>query len=170
MQPLTVEMRTTVPLRSDWSDASCPIARSLDVVGDPWVLLVLREAFTGSTRFDQFRSALGVADNVLSRRLSMLVEADVLVRVPYDVAQHRTRHEYVLTEAGRDLLPVVHALVQWGERHRPRGDTRLEVVHDGCGAVTGGVDTCTACGGRLTVETVSWRRPRDRGALTPLAR
>jgi DNA-binding HxlR family transcriptional regulator len=159
-----------VPLRSDWSEATCPIARSLDVVGDPWVLLVLREAFTGSTRFEQFRSALGVADNVLSRRLSSMVEADLLARVPYDVARQRTRHEYVLTEAGRDLLPVVHALVQWGERHRPRVTGRLEVVHDACGEPTGGVDTCTACGGRLTAETVSWRRPRDHGALTPLVR
>ena len=159
-----------MPLRSDWSEATCPIARSLDVVGDPWVLLVLREALTGSTRFEQFRSALGVADNVLSRRLSTMVEADLLTRVPYDVAAHRTRHEYVLTEAGRDLLPVVHALVQWGERHRPRDTGRLEVVHDGCGEATGGVDTCTACGGPLTAETVSWRRPRDHGGLTPLVR
>ena len=97
-----------MPLRSDWSEATCPIARSLDVVGDPWVLLVLREALTGATRFDDFRVALGVADNVLSRRLSAMVEGGLLVRSPY-VDEHRTRHEYLLTDAGRDLLPVVQA-------------------------------------------------------------
>ena len=158
-----------MPLRSDWSDAGCPIARSLDVVGDPWVLLVLREALTGATRFDQFRVALGVADNVLSRRLSAMVDGDLLVRTPY-VDRHRTRHEYLLTEAGRDLLPVLQALAQWGERHRARSTRRLEVVHEVCGQTSASADTCTRCGTRLTPETVSWRRPRDDGGLTPLAR
>ena len=158
-----------MPLRSDWSEATCPIARSLDVVGDPWVLLVLREALTGSTRFEEFRSALGVADNVLSRRLSAMVDGGLLVRSPY-VDAHRTRHEYLLTDAGRDLLPVVQALALWGERHRPRATGRLEVVHEGCGATSQSADTCTACGTRLTADTVSWRRPRDAGALVPLVR
>ena len=158
-----------MPLRSDWSEATCPIARSLDVVGDPWVLLVLREALTGATRFEQFRDALGVADTVLSRRLSAMVDADLLVRTPY-VDRHRTRHEYLLTGAGRDLLPVVNALAQWGERHRARPTGRLEVVHEGCGRTSRSADTCTACGVRLTTDTVSWRRPRDSGGLTPLSR
>ncbi len=152
-------MRTTVPLRSDWSEASCPIARSLDVVGDPWVLLVLREAFTGTTRFDAFRDALGVADNVLSRRLAALVEADLLVRSPYD-AGNRTRHEYLLTDAGTDLLPVVHALAIWGDRHRPSPTGRMEVVHEACGQVSESADTCRSCGVPLTSDTVAWRRPR----------
>jgi DNA-binding HxlR family transcriptional regulator len=107
-----------MPLRSDWSAASCPIARSLDVVGDPWVLLVLRESFRGVTRFEQFRSALGIADNVLSRRLRQMVEAGLLRRSPYH-AGNRVQHEYVLTDAGSDLLPVLHALGRWGEEHRP---------------------------------------------------
>lgn len=158
-----------MPLRSDWSEAGCPIARSLDVVGDPWVLLVLREALTGATRFDQFRDTLGVADNVLSRRLSAMVEADLLARAPY-VDQHRTRHEYLLTSAGRDLLPVVQALAQWGERHRPRATGRLEVVHEGCGETSESADTCTGCGTRLSADTVSWRRPGGAGDLIPLVR
>ena len=122
--PCVVEKETAVPLRSDWSQATCPIARSLDVVGDPWVVLVLREAFTGTTRFEQLRSALGCADNVLSRRLSAMVQAGLLVRAPYD-AGNRTREEYLLTDAGRELLPVLHALAQWGERHRPASTGRL---------------------------------------------
>lgn len=158
-----------MPLRSDWSEATCPIARSLDVVGDPWVLLVLREALTGTTRFDEFRSALGVADNVLSRRLSAMVGGGLLVRSPY-VDEHRTRHEYLLTDAGRDLLPVVQALALWGERHRPRATGRMEVVHEACGSTSQSADTCTACGARLTADTVSWRRPRAPGILTPLVR
>jgi len=158
-----------VPLRSDWSEATCPIARSLDVVGDPWVVLVLREALTGSTRFEQFRGALGVADNVLSRRLAGMVEAGLLVRAPYD-AGNRTREEYLLTDAGTDLFPVLHALAQWGERHRPAGTGRMDVVHEGCGQVTGSADTCTSCGSPLSAATVSWRRPRDPGVLTPLVR
>ena len=158
-----------MPLRSDWSEAGCPIARSLDVVGDPWVLLVLREALTGATRFDQLRDALGVADNVLSRRLSSMVDGGLLVRTPY-ADQHRTRHEYVLTGAGRDLLPVLNALAQWGDRHRSRPTGRLEVVHEGCGGTSASADTCTTCGARLTPDTVSWRRPRDAGGLTRLVR
>ena len=159
-----------MPLRSDWSEAACPIARSLDVVGDPWVLLVLREALTGTTRFEQFRSALGVADNVLARRLAAMVQAGLLARAPYD-AGNRTREEYLLTPAGSDLFPVLHALAQWGERHRPAADgRRLDVVHEGCGEVTGSADTCTACGEPLHADTVSWRRPRDPAVLVPLVR
>jgi DNA-binding HxlR family transcriptional regulator len=158
-----------VPLRSDWSRASCPIARSLDVVGDPWVMLLLREALTGATRFEQFRSALGCADNVLSRRLAAMVEAGLLERAPYD-AGNRTREEYLLTGAGSDLLPVVHALALWGERHRPADTGRLVVVHEECGKATDSADTCTACGARLTAATVSWQRPRDPERLTPLVR
>jgi DNA-binding HxlR family transcriptional regulator len=157
-----------MPLRSDWSEVGCPIARSLDVVGDPWVLLVLREAFTGTTRFEQFRAVLGIADNVLSRRLAQMVEAGLLRRSPYQ-AGNRARHEYVLTDAGTDLLPVLHALARWGDRHRP-GGSPMDVVHEPCGEVTGSADTCTGCGARLTAHEVSWRRPRDPSALLPLVR
>lgn len=158
-----------MPLRSDWSEAVCPIARSLDVVGDPWVVLVLREALTGATRFEQFRATLGVADNVLSRRLAAMVDAGLLTRSPY-VAGNRTQHEYLLTDAGTDLLPIVHALAQWGERHRPARTGRLDVVHEVCGQATESADTCTSCGERLTTSTVAWRGPRDPSRLTPLVR
>jgi DNA-binding HxlR family transcriptional regulator len=138
------------------------------VVGDPWVLLVLREALTGATRFEQFRSALGIADNVLSRRLGQMVEAGLLRRSPYQ-AGNRVQHEYLLTDAGTDLLPVLHALARWGDRHRP-GVSPLDVVHETCGAVTRSADTCTGCGARLTAAEVAWRRPRDRSRALPLAR
>jgi DNA-binding HxlR family transcriptional regulator len=123
-----------MPLRSDWSAATCPIARSLDVVGDPWLLLVLRESFKGVTRFEQFRSVLGIADNVLSRRLAQMVEAGLLRRSAYH-AGNRVQHEYVLTPAGADLLPVLCALAHWGERHRPTASG------PGCSGVAG-EDAC----------------------------
>src|SRR4051812_29920806 len=106
-----------MPLRSDWSEARCPIARSLEVLGDPWSLLVLRQAFSGVRRFDDFRDQLGVADAVLSRRLSALVDAGLLDKVAYRDGR-RSRHEYVLTDAGADTFPVLTALAQWGERQR----------------------------------------------------
>ena len=96
-----------MPLRSDWTGERCPIARSLEVLGDPWVMLVLRQAFSGVRRFEQFRDQLGVAENVLSKRLSTMVDAGLLRRVPYQ-DQRRTRHEYVLTEAGARHLPDHH--------------------------------------------------------------
>ncbi|NUR08823.1 MAG: helix-turn-helix transcriptional regulator [Nocardioidaceae bacterium] len=155
-------------LRSDWSADSCPIARSVDVVGDPWVLLVLREAFEGATRFEEFR-ALGIADNVLSRRLAGMVEAGLLERATYD-GGNRPRHRYLLTGAGADLLPVLHALALWGERHRPRSTGRMELVHEACGRPTQSADTCSHCHVPVTAADVSWRLPKHPEALLPLAR
>lgn len=159
-----------MPLRSDWSNRRCPIARSLDVVGDPWVLLVIREALLGTTRFEQFRSILQVSDSVLSTRLHDMVSAGLLERVPY-LDGNRTRHEYVLTDAGAELMPVVQALVLWGERHRPFAEPgRLAIVHESCGKETSSADTCTTCGAALTPAEVSWRRPWRDPEFTPLAR
>ena len=97
-------------------------------------LLVLRQAFSGVRRYEQFRSELGIADNVLSNRLGRLVTADLLRREPYQDHQ-RIRYEYVLTDAGADTLPIITALAQWGERHRPHPDAgvRMDIVHRGCG-------------------------------------
>lgn len=161
----------SVPLRSDWSQRRCPIARSLDVVGDPWVLLIIREAMLGTRRFDQFRETLQVADNVLSRRLQAMVQAGLLTREPYQDG-NRTRHEYLLTPAGEDLLPVLHGLVLWGEKHRSLGADAgaLGIVHRACGTMSTSPDRCSGCGEQLTPDSVDWERPwRDpvRTALVP---
>lgn len=149
-----------MPLRSDWSGNLCPMARSLDVLGDPWLMLIVREALTGATRYEQFRSALGMSDNVLAARLRAMVEAGLFERVPYR-GEQRTHDEYLLTEAGADLLPVVHALFQWGERHTtaPGGGGRVRVVHRPCGQTTDRPDVCSHCGAELRPEEVAWVRP-----------
>ncbi|MHA6759427.1 winged helix-turn-helix transcriptional regulator [Streptacidiphilus sp. PAMC 29251] len=100
-------------------DSSCSVSRSLGVLGENWTLLVLREALTGTTRFAEFRSALGLAPDVLSRRLSTLVEYGVMYREPYQEPGSRVRYEYHLTDAGRELEVVLGALQQWGDRHLP---------------------------------------------------
>lgn len=103
------------------STERCSIARSLDVLGQKWSLLIVREAFWGRTRFAQFRTRLGVAADVLTDRLSRLVDAGILERRPYRADGEREREEYVLTDAGRALLPVLAAINAWGDEYRPSG-------------------------------------------------
>ncbi|MFF5786063.1 winged helix-turn-helix transcriptional regulator [Streptomyces sp. NPDC012693] len=99
--------------RTRFDDAPCPVARSVDVIGDRWSLLIVRDAFDGSRRFGEFQRGLGIAKNILTARLRALEEAGVLHGTPTpDGAPHR---EYVLTDRGRALFPVIVALRQWGE-------------------------------------------------------
>jgi DNA-binding HxlR family transcriptional regulator len=101
------------------TEPRCSIARSLAVLGERWTLLIVREAFWGRTRFSEFRARLGVSPDILASRLATLVEYDVLERRSYREEGAREREEYVLTEAGRDLLPVLAAIADWGNAHRP---------------------------------------------------
>ena len=106
--------------KSRLCDSPCSIARTLAVVGDPWSVLILRDAFFGTTRFADFRASLGIAPDVLSARLAALVDEGVLERRPYQEPGRRARDGYHLTPAGRDLKLVLGALQQWGDDHRPR--------------------------------------------------
>jgi DNA-binding HxlR family transcriptional regulator len=99
--------------RKSFAVMRCSIARALDLVGEWWTMLVVREAFMGTTRFDAFQRNLGIAPNILSARLKRLVASGVLQRMPAGGAR---RQEYRLTEKGRDLFPVLVALLQWGDR------------------------------------------------------
>jgi DNA-binding HxlR family transcriptional regulator len=101
--------------RKSFDKMECPIARSLDRVGEWWSILILRDAMHGFTRFDQFQKSLGIAPNMLARRLDALVESGLLERRRY--SEHPPRDEYVLTERGWDFRPVVIALFAWGNRH-----------------------------------------------------
>jgi len=154
-------------LRSDWSAKACPIARGLDVLGDPWVMLVLREVMSGVHRFDELRERLGAADNVLSSRLHRLVDEGLLTRQPYD-SGNRTRSEYFLTEAGADALPVLNALVRWGNRHTPAPSGPMRIVHRDCGNEADSADRCDTCGVALTTENVAWDKPSRPGLLVIL--
>ena len=102
-------------------NSRCSIARSLEILGQKWSLLIVREAFFGRTRFSEFRERLGVAPDVLTDRLARLVDAGILDRRSYREDGARERHEYVLTEAGHGLRPVLAALAEWGDDHRPTG-------------------------------------------------
>jgi DNA-binding HxlR family transcriptional regulator len=105
-------------------DSQCPIARGLERVGEWWSILILRDALHGYTRFDQFQQSLGIAPNMLTRRLASLVKSSLLERRLYN--QRPPRYEYVLTEKGRDFRPVILSLMAWGNRHfTPEGKSVL---------------------------------------------
>ncbi len=100
--------------RTALDDNPCSIAKALDVLGDPWTMLIIRDAIIGATRFEQFTTRLGIPRATLTARLAQLCEAGVFRRVPYQ--DHPQRHEYLLTEKGQALRPVVVTLMQWGDR------------------------------------------------------
>jgi DNA-binding HxlR family transcriptional regulator len=139
--------------RSAYSAENCSIARTLEVVGEKWTLLVLREAFYGTRRFDDFQRAIGCARNLLSARLSTLVEHGILRREPYHEPGSRPRAEYRLTEKGVDLFPVLVALLQWGDRWAadPEGPP-VEVRHADCGEPVEVELRCAAGHGSLTAR------------------
>jgi DNA-binding HxlR family transcriptional regulator len=112
--------------RTSFSDMRCPIARSLEHVGEWWSILILRDAFRGITRFDAFRDSLGVAPNILTRRLKALVEAGLLERRRY--SERPPRDEYVLTPRGRDFRPVLLDLMTWGNKHFAPEGLRTQIV------------------------------------------
>jgi DNA-binding HxlR family transcriptional regulator len=119
--------------RKSFGTMQCPIARSLERVGEWWSILILRDAFAGITRFDEFQKSLGIAPNMLTRRLNALVEAELLERHRYSV--HPPRDEYRLTERGWDFRPVMLAILAWGNRHfAPEGPSVL-IVDAATGAV-----------------------------------
>jgi DNA-binding HxlR family transcriptional regulator len=106
----------------DWREAStdnCPVGKSLELLGEKWTLLIVRDALNGVRRFDDFRRHMGLSEAVLADRLRKLVEAGVLETRPYQEPGKRERVEYRLTHKGRELLPVIIALKQWGETHYP---------------------------------------------------
>jgi DNA-binding HxlR family transcriptional regulator len=112
--------------RTSFGAMACPIARSLERVGEWWSILILRDAFAGMTRFDEFQKSLGIAPNMLARRLTALVEAGLLERHRY--SQHPPRDEYRLTGRGWDFRPVLLAMLAWGNRHfAPEGASVLIV-------------------------------------------
>jgi DNA-binding HxlR family transcriptional regulator len=138
----------------------CPIGRAIDILGDRWTLLILRNATMGVRRFDDFRDGLGIADNILSKRLARLVDSGLLVRVPYRDRQ-RTRHEYRLTAGGADVLDVLHALADWGNEHTEGSQPvePLRVIHDACGSDLAAGRHCATCARAVERAEIAWIRP-----------
>ncbi|OBF14507.1 HxlR family transcriptional regulator, partial [Mycobacterium sp. ACS4054] len=117
-----------------WSAVGeCAIEKTMSVVGTKSAMLIMREAYYGTTRFDDFTRRVGITKAAAAARLSELVELGLLKRQPYHEPGQRRRDEYVLTEAGIDFMPVVWAMFEWGRRHLP-GRHRLRLTHVGCGA------------------------------------
>ena len=137
-------------LRRDYSGQDCSIARSLELIGERWTLLIVREVFGGHRRFDDMQESLGIARNVLANRLDRLVEEGIFEKRRYQ--EHPPRCEYFLTEKGIDLWPVLVSLIKWGDKHEPFGFDGLPPVlirHKECDGEVDDHFTCTECGERV---------------------
>ncbi len=137
-----------MPLGNAYATQTCSIAGALEVVGERWTLLIVREVMLGVRRFDEIQSDLGIARNVLQSRLERLVEHGVLEKQPY--SERPPRYEYRLTERGLDLWPTIVALMQWGDAHSPTAaGPPVLLEHRGCGGSIDGHRTCERCGARV---------------------
>jgi DNA-binding HxlR family transcriptional regulator len=154
-------------LKADYSDQNCSIARALELVGERWTLLIVREAFLGTRRFDQFQSRLGIARNVLQVRLQRLTDAGVMQRERYQ--ERPERFEYRLTAKGVDLWPVIISLLQWGDRYEAPLGPPVVLEHRDCGGELDDRRRCRRCGAGLTALDVKARRgPGARTGAHPL--
>ena len=127
--------------------SECSIQQTLDVIGDRWMLLILRNLFRGARRFGQLETDLGIAKNLLASRLAKLVDAEIIARVPYQ--ERPVRHEYLLTQKGRDLSPSLVAMMRWGDRWYNEGEAPTLLVHSECGTPLDQVTRCPNCNDAL---------------------
>jgi DNA-binding HxlR family transcriptional regulator len=141
--------------RKSFQDMNCSVAQTLEVVGEWWTMLILRDCFLGVRRFDDFHKRLGISRNILSERLEHLVSRGVLDRVAYQ--QNPIRHEYRLTDKGRDLWGVLTVMRQWGDRWETVGELPLLMEHRGCNHETTALLTCSECGEPLDCRSVAVR-------------
>jgi DNA-binding HxlR family transcriptional regulator len=140
----------------------CPVARGLDAVDDAWSILLLRDAYAGLSRFDQFRKSLGIAPTVLTKRLKALTENGLLEKRLY--SERPPREEYVLTEAGKDFLPILMMIGAWAHRHREGNLARFIDVASGHEVVPVAIDAATgAMLGTRAVRVAAVERPKDAG-------
>jgi DNA-binding HxlR family transcriptional regulator len=142
-------------LGNTYESQVCSIARSLEMIGERWTLLIIRDAFLGIRRFDDFQRSLGVARNVLQGRLERLVDGGILERVRYQ--ERPERFEYRLTEMGLDLWPVVVSLLNWGDKHLSPDGPAMILEHRGCGGHVNDRRICDACGALLGPRDVKAR-------------
>lgn len=131
----------------------CSVAQCLEVVGEWWSILILRDAFLGVTRFDQFQERLGISRNILNHRLSRLVDEGIMAKIPY--RDRPARYDYRLTDKGRDLWPVITAMRQWGDVYAAPQGPPVTVVHKACGKTSQAVYVCSECGEPVTARDFS---------------
>jgi DNA-binding HxlR family transcriptional regulator len=131
---------------------NCSVAKTLELVGERWTMLVLREAFSGRRRFEEMAETLGIARNVLTTRLQRLVAEGVLTKTRYQ--ERPERFEYRLTEKGLDLWPVLISLMQFGDRHYAPNGPPVLLTHKDCGGAVDSHRTCERCGAQLTARDV----------------
>ena len=138
-------------LRNDYPGQACSVAKSLEVIGERWSLLIVRDVMNGNRRFGEIQGSLGIARNVLSARLARLIEEGILERRAYH--ESPPRYEYFLTQKGLDLWPALIALLHWGDRYSsgPEGPPRL-IVHKECGGEINDRGICQSCGKVLSAR------------------
>ncbi len=142
--------------RTTFSDQHCSVARTLDIIGEWWTLLILRDLFYGVRRFEALLEQLGISRKVLTNRLQRLIEEDILRKEPYQ--QNPVRYEYRLTEKGLDLIPVLLTMMRWGDRWLVEEDeVAVEFIHKDCGEVIVPEVRCQHCNETLTARNL---RPR----------
>jgi DNA-binding HxlR family transcriptional regulator len=147
--------------RDNWSAVGqCAIEKTMSLVGTKSAMLLMREAYYGTTRFDDFSRRVGITKAATSARLAELVEAGLLTKQPYQEPGQRSRDEYVLTPAGTDFMPVVWAMFEWGRHHL--GDTGLRLTHLGCGA-DATVEIRCAAGHEVPPDELGMKLARRRG-------
>jgi DNA-binding HxlR family transcriptional regulator len=145
-----------------YDSQDCSVARTLEVMGDRWTMLVIRDAFLGVRRFDDFQRSMGVARNVLADRLARLVDEGVLERRRYQ--ERPERFEYRLTEKGIDLWPVMVSLMKWGDRHAAPNGPPTVVLHRGCGGQVNARFICVKCGEPVDARSAEARPGAGRRA------
>jgi DNA-binding HxlR family transcriptional regulator len=139
-------------LGNAYDNQACSVAAALEVIGERWSLLIVRDVFLGLRRFDEIQDELGIARNVLQTRLTRLTEQGVLERRLYQ--ERPPRYEYRLTDKGLDLWPTIVSLMQWGNRHAAPDGPAVVLEHRGCGGMVDEHRTCETCGARLSVHDV----------------
>jgi DNA-binding HxlR family transcriptional regulator len=136
-------------LKRDYPTQYCSIASTLEIIGERWTILIVRDIFLGIRRFDDLQRNLGVARNILQSRLERLVNHRILVKRPYQ--ERPVRYEYRLTSKGADLWPVLVSLLQWGDRYAIEGERPVFLSHRGCGGELDDRRRCTVCGADVTL-------------------
>ena len=130
-----------------YDNLDCSVARTLEHIGERWTFMVLRDAFYGVRRFDDFQESLGIARNILTRRLTKLVDAGIMRKEPYQ--EHPPRYEYRLTEKGRDLVPILTSLLAWGDKWETENEPPVRLIHTTCDRVMHSQSVCSECGDEI---------------------